>query len=44
MRRRKGPRALKEEIEGWNSQGGGKDNFFFPTFLSKDYITAKYPS
>ena len=29
MRRRKGPRTLKEEIGGWNSQGGGKDNFFF---------------
>ena len=28
----------------WNSQGGGKDKRFFPTFLSKDYITIMYPA
>ena len=36
-RRRKGSGALKEEKGVWNSQGGGKDKHFFPTFLSKDY-------
>ena len=34
LRRKKGSRAL-EEIEVWNSQGGGKDkHLFFSTFLS----------
>ena len=37
-RRRKESGVLKEEIRVWNSQGGGKDKGFFPTFLSKDYI------
>ena len=26
----------------WNSQGGGKNKRFFPTFLSKDYITTMF--
>ena len=46
--RRKGSGALEEEINVWNSQGGGKDKvffFFFSTFLSlsKDYLTTMYP-
>ena len=42
-RRRKGSRALKEEIGVWNSQGGGT-KVLFSTFLSKDYITIMYPA
>ena len=44
-RRRRGSGALKQEIEVWNSQGGGKDKclfFFFSlslsTFLSLSHI------
>ena len=38
--------GVPEEDRGvWNSQGGGKDkHFFFPTFLSKDYITTMCPA
>ena len=36
-------RVPKEEKGVWGSQGGGKDKlFFFPTFISKDYITTMY--
>ena len=44
LRRREGFGALKEGIGVWNSQGGGKDKRFFPTFLSKGYITTVYPA
>ena len=45
--------ALKEEKGIWGSQGGDrgldsqgerKDKCFFPTFLSKDYITIMCPT
>ena len=37
--------GVSEEEKGvWGSQGGGKDKDLFSTFLSKDYITIKYPA
>ena len=40
---KRGSGALEEEIEVWNSQGGGKDKHFFPTtFLSLSHIKHFY--
>ena len=34
LRRREGSGVLEEEIEVWNSQGGGKDKYlFFPIYI-----------
>ena len=44
LKEEKGIWGSQGETGVWNSQGERKDKCFFPTFLSKDYVTIMCPT